>query len=68
LTDVPEWKPPQKRPEAGEREVDYLICRQCNSPTYIFEMDEGKVTEAQCTVCGNEDILLFNIGEEDEPT
>jgi len=45
--------------------VDYLVCRQCNSPCYSFEMEMGSPKEAICTVCGNEDILLFNIGEEE---
>lgn len=59
-------KPPRKPPPEDEREeVDYLICRQCNSPCYVFEMDQGKVTEALCEVCGNDDILLFNIAEEE---
>ena len=46
--------------------MDYLVCRQCNSPCYSFEMEKGKLTEAQCAVCGNEDLILFNIGE-DQP-
>jgi hypothetical protein len=28
-------------------------------------MEKGKVTEAVCLICGNEDILLFNLGEEE---
>jgi hypothetical protein len=58
--------PPRKPPPEDEREVDYLICRQCGSPCYVFEMDKGKIQEAQCMVCGNDDILQFNIGEEKE--
>jgi hypothetical protein len=46
--------------------VDYLLCRQCGSPCYVFEMDKGKIQEAQCMICGNDDILQFNIGEEEE--
>ncbi len=59
-------KPPRKPPPAEEREVDYLICRQCNSPCYVFETDKGKILEAQCMVCGNDDIFLFFLGEEKE--
>lgn len=66
LTDVPESKPPGKRPLDEEREVDYLLCRQCNSPSYVFEIKEGKIVDANCGVCGNDDILQFNIGEDDE--
>jgi hypothetical protein len=47
-----------------DREIDYLICRQCNTPCYIFEMDAGRITEAQCLVCGNDGPGLFIIGEE----
>ena len=57
-------KPPPKPRDDSERDEDYLVCRQCTSPCYIFEMEKGKLTEAQCTVCGNDDVLLFNIGEE----
>ncbi len=47
-----------------EQSVDYLVCRQCNSPCYTFEMEKGKLIEAQCLVCGNEDLILFNFGED----
>jgi hypothetical protein len=58
--------PPRKPPSDEEREeVDYLMCRQCNSPCYTFEMEKGTIQEAICLVCGNDDILLFNIAEED---
>jgi hypothetical protein len=45
--------------------VEYLMCRQCNSPCYTFEMEKGTIQEAICMVCGNDDILLFNIAEEE---
>ena len=64
-TAVPD-QPPRKPLLDTERDVDYLVCRQCNSPCYSFEMEKGKLTEAQCAVCGNEDLILFNIGE-DQP-
>lgn len=57
-------RPPQRPKEAEEREIDYLICKQCNTPCYIFETEMGRVTEAQCLVCGNEDVTLFELGEE----
>ncbi len=34
---------------------DYLICLDCETPTYVFEWREGKVLEALCEVCGNDD-------------
>lgn len=42
----------------------YLICVECESPSYIFEWEEGQVTEATCEVCGNEDPEQF-MTEED---
>ena len=62
MPDIPPRKP---LPEDEREEVDYLICRQCNSPCYVFEMDKGRIQEATCTICGNDDILLFNIAEEE---
>ncbi len=38
---------------------DYLICLECESPVYVFEWEDGKVKEAVCTVCGNEDPTQF---------
>lgn len=61
---MPDAKPPRKPPPPEERELDYLICKQCNNPCYVFEMEHGRVTEAQCLVCGNEDIQSFDLGEE----
>lgn len=45
-------------------EPDYLICLECETPTYLFEWSGGVVTAATCTVCGNEDPALF-VTEED---
>ncbi len=38
---------------------DYVICLECESPTYIFEWRDGVLLEAQCTLCGNEDVSQF---------
>lgn len=59
---MPETRPPSG--ESDEREVDYLICRQCNTPCYIFEMDGSRISEAQCLVCGNDTVRFFALGEE----
>jgi hypothetical protein len=61
---VVERQPPRRPRPTEEREIDYLICKQCNTPCYIFEMDKGSVKEAQCLVCGNDAAGLFEIGEE----
>jgi hypothetical protein len=58
-------QPPPRRPRLTEdREVDYLICSQCSTPCYVFEMESGSIAEAQCLVCGNDSPSLFTIGEE----
>lgn len=31
---------------------DYLICLNCETPTYTFEWVEGEVVEVFCTACG----------------
>jgi translation initiation factor 2 beta subunit (eIF-2beta)/eIF-5 len=43
---------------------DYLICLECETPTYVFEWQEGRVLEAQCLVCGNDDPATFATEEE----
>jgi hypothetical protein len=40
-------------------EPEYLICLQCETPTYQFEMTNGKVTASVCTTCGNDDVSEF---------
>ncbi len=36
-------------------EPDYLICLQCETPTYQFEFTNGKITAIACQVCGADD-------------
>lgn len=38
---------------------DYLVCLECETPCYVFEWRDGKVTEALCQVCGNDDPESF---------
>ncbi|HET7451559.1 MAG TPA: hypothetical protein VFL12_02365 [Thermoanaerobaculia bacterium] len=52
--------------DSSEREIDYLICKECQTPCYVFETEAGTILEAQCMVCGNEDPLRFGIGEAEE--
>ena len=40
-------------------EPDYLICLQCETPTYEFEFKNGKLATIVCTVCGNDDVSDF---------
>jgi len=45
---------------------DYMICLECESPTYVFEWKDGKAIEALCQICGNEDLESFATEEEYE--
>jgi hypothetical protein len=38
---------------------DYIICLECEAPCYVFEYKDGKITEALCTTCYNEDCDQF---------
>jgi hypothetical protein len=40
-------------------EPEYLICLQCETPTYQFEFTNGKVTVAVCGTCGTDDLSDF---------
>lgn len=39
--------------------ADYYVCVECETPCYTFETKSSKLVEAQCLVCGNEDIDTF---------
>ena len=57
-------KPPSRGSSAEDREVDYLICTQCSTPCYVFEMDGSRIVDATCLVCGNDSISQFTLGED----
>jgi len=38
---------------------EYLVCLECETPCYTFEWVNDRVTEAQCTACGNDDPSQF---------
>ncbi|HEX9163217.1 MAG TPA: hypothetical protein VF980_16040 [Thermoanaerobaculia bacterium] len=41
-------------------EPEYLICLQCETPTYQFEYDpKGKLVSIMCHTCGNDDPTEF---------
>lgn len=50
------------------RGPDFLICIECENPCYVFEWNdhEDKLTEALCTVCGNDNPDLFQTEAEFE--
>ena len=43
---------------------DYLICLNCETPTYVFEWSDEGVTEALCQTCGNDETDQFVTEEE----
>jgi hypothetical protein len=40
-------------------EPEYLICLQCETPTYQFEYANGKLAVAICNTCGADDLSDF---------
>jgi hypothetical protein len=38
---------------------DYLVCIECESPCYVFEWEDGTITEAICETCGNDELEQF---------
>jgi hypothetical protein len=57
---------PKKKPRE-DQEIDYLMCTQCGTPCYVFELEGSKILEATCLVCGNDEVAQFNLGEEAGP-
>jgi len=51
-----------------ESEVDYVVCANCETPCYTFDLDPRtrQITSAYCPVCGNDEVKEFRIPEEDE--
>lgn len=45
---------------------EYLICLECETPVYDFEWANGRVVEALCPQCGNDDPAAFATEEEFE--
>lgn len=40
-------------------EPEFLVCLNCETPTYTFDWVDGKITSAFCTACGNDDTAEF---------
>jgi hypothetical protein len=38
---------------------EYLICLECETPTYQFEYANGKLVSALCNTCGNDTVADF---------
>ncbi len=48
------------------QEVEFLECKECESPCYTFQLDQarGVILQALCTVCGNDDPSEFKVPDE----
>jgi hypothetical protein len=46
-------------PPSMSDEPEYLICLQCDTPTYQFEYVKGKLAQVVCTTCGADDPADF---------
>ena len=42
-----------------ESEPEYLICVECESPSYTFEWTREKIVSILCEMCGNDDTEGF---------
>ncbi|NJL29045.1 MAG: hypothetical protein HC897_14735 [Thermoanaerobaculia bacterium] len=45
---------------------EYLICLNCETPCYVFEWKDGRLTEAVCDACAEDDVDNFATEEEFE--
>ena len=45
-------------------EPEFVICNECDSPVYVFEWRDGRISEAVCSTCGNHKPSLFTTDEE----
>lgn len=34
---------------------EFLICINCETPCYVFEWNDGQITEVFCTACGTDE-------------
>jgi hypothetical protein len=48
-------------------DVDFIICRNCETPCYSFELDrKGNVAVAYCTLCGADEPKDFRLPEAED--
>jgi len=38
---------------------EYLICLNCEAPSYVFEWENDEVIEAYCELCTSEEVDQF---------
>ena len=44
-----------------ERDIEFIVCKQCDTPCYQFDMHLGKIVNAFCSMCGNDEGDEFEI-------
>ncbi len=48
-------------------EVDFVVCKNCETPCYSFEVDrKGNISSAFCQLCGNDDLVEFRLPDAEE--
>lgn len=45
---------------------EYLICLDCETPCYVFEWEDGELTEVMCQACGNDEPDQFALPDDFE--
>ena len=47
-------------------DIEYIECKNCESPCYSFEIDQrrGVIVQALCLICGSDDPEEFFVPEE----
>jgi translation initiation factor 2 beta subunit (eIF-2beta)/eIF-5 len=45
---------------------EYVVCLECETPCYVFEWEDGRLSEVLCQACGNDDPDQFALPEDIE--
>ena len=61
---LPLYRGPVLDLESGMANPDYVVCLECETPCYTFEWEDGRITEALCAACGNDNTDQFASPEE----
>ena len=43
---------------------EYVICLECETPCYVFEWVDGKLSEVLCQACANDDPDQFALPDD----
>ncbi|HPR62913.1 MAG TPA: hypothetical protein PK014_01725 [Thermoanaerobaculia bacterium] len=44
-----------------DKEPDFIVCSECETPSYNFEFKDGRILVAFCSECGNDEADQFYI-------